>query len=166
MEPYFLLRNFSKPFKGFLFAFLFVLSVGYFTGLSFVAQTNSTQPDGIIENYNGNENSEEVLVMKFKKGQREMLTIIHTHVLSIGFIFVLLGLLIWGTQIPTKWKTFLTVEPFCSIIFTFGGIYLIWLEYTSMAYLVMISGLLMTLSFLVGVVVVGGALIKSPIASN
>lgn len=166
MEPTFLLRNFSKPFKSFLFAFLFVLSVGYFTGLSFVAQTNSTQPAGIVENYNGNENSEEVSVMKFKKGQREMLTIIHTHVLSIGFIFALLGLLVWGTQISTKWKTFLTIEPFCSIIFTFGGIYLIWLEYTSMAYVVMISGLLMTFSFLAGLVVICRALIKSPIASH
>ena len=166
MESYFLLRNFSKPFKGFILAFLFVLSVGYFTGLSFVAQTDSNHPSGIVENYNGNEDSEEVLVMKFKKGQREMLTIVHTHVLSIGFIFALLGLLVWGTQISTKWKTFLTIEPFCSIIITFGGIYLIWLEYTAMAYVVMISGILMTLSFIAGAVVVCLDLIKSPIESH
>ena len=163
MKPYFILRNFSKPFKAFLFAFLFVLSVGYFTGLFFVAQTDSNKPAGIVENYNGNENSEEISVMKFKKGEREMLTIIHTHVLSIGFIFALLGILVWGTQIPTKWKTFLTIEPFFSVIVTFGGIYLIWLEYTLMAYFVMFSGILMTLSFVAGVVVVCIDLIKSPI---
>lgn len=92
-----------------------------------------------------------------------MLTIVHAHVLSIGFIFALLGMLVWGTQISTKWKTFLTIETFCSIIITFGGIYLIWLEYTAMVYVVMISGILMTLSFVAGAVVVCLDLIKSPI---
>ena len=75
MEPYFLLRNFSKPFKGFILAFLFVLSVGYFTGLSFVAQTDSNYPSGIVENYNGNEDSEKVLVMKFQSLQKKILKI-------------------------------------------------------------------------------------------
>lgn len=67
MEPSFLLRNFSKPFKSFLFAFIVVLSIGYFTGLLFVAQTDSTSPKGMVENYNGNEEVEEATVLKFKK---------------------------------------------------------------------------------------------------
>ncbi|MGB2086035.1 MAG: hypothetical protein ACPHUE_02850 [Flavobacteriaceae bacterium] len=156
------LRDLPRPYKGFVFAFLFVLSVGYFTGLTFVAQTDSTRVEGMIENYNGNESEEEVKVMKFKKSKREMLTIIHTHVLSIGFIFAFLGFLVWSTAIPSRWKAFLTIEPFCSVIVTFGGIYLIWLGYTFMAYIVMISGLLMTLSFVLGVLVVGNELIKKP----
>ena len=139
MEPSFLLRNFSKPFKSFLFAFIVVLSIGYFTGLLFVAQTDSTSPKGMVENYNGNEEVEDAAVLKFRKGEREMLTILHTHILSIGFIFAFLGVLVWGTELPLFWKKFFMIEPFCSIIVTFGGIYLLWLGYTSLAYIVTVS---------------------------
>ena len=163
MEPSFLLRNFSKPFKSFLFAFIMVLSIGYLTGLLFVAQTDSNSPKGMVENYNGNEEVEEATVLKFKKGEREMLTILHTHILSIGYIFAFLGVLVWGTELPLFWKKFFMIEPFCSIIVTFGGIYFLWLGYTSLAYIVMISGLLMTLSYCSGVIAVLMALNKKPL---
>ena len=162
MQPIYLLRDFSRPFKRFLVAFLFVLSVGYFTGLLFVVQTESTYPKGIVENYNGNEEDETAKVFKFKKGEREMLTIIHTHVLSIGFIFAFLGLLVWGTELPLFWKAFLMIEPFCSVIVTFGGIYLLWLGYTQLAYLVALSGMLMTLSYCFGAYFVLMELFKTP----
>ena len=162
MQPNYLLRDFSRPFKRFLIAFLVVLSVGYFTGLLFVLQTESTHPKGIVENYNGNEEDESATVFKFKKGQREMLTIIHTHVLSIGFIFAFLGLLVWGTELPSFWKSFLMIEPFCSVIATFGGIYLLWLGYTPFAYVVALSGMLMTISYCFGAIAVLRALLKSP----
>ena len=45
----------------------------------------------MVENYNGNEEVEEATVLKFKKGEREMLNILHIHILSIGFIFTFLG---------------------------------------------------------------------------
>ena len=162
MAPSFLIRNFSKPFKAFIFAFVIVLSVGYFTGLLFVAQTDSTSPKGMIENYNGNEEIEDAKVLKFKKGEREMLTILHTHILSIGFIFAFLGLLVWGTELPIFWKKFLMIEPFCSILATFGGIYFLWLGYSFFAYIVMISGLLMTMSYCGGLIAILVALSKSP----
>ncbi|MGB1449838.1 MAG: hypothetical protein ACPG8F_08360 [Flavobacteriaceae bacterium] len=166
MTPIYLLRNFSKAFKSFLVAFILILSVGYFTGLLFVAQTDSTHPNGVVENYNGNENDEDAVILKFKKGEREMLTILHTHILSIGFIFAFLGLLVWGTEIPLFWKKFLTIEPFVSILVTFGGIYVIWLGYPAMAYLVMISGFLMTLSYIGGVIAVLSALNKKPLTAS
>ncbi len=163
MVPSFLIRDFSRPFKSFLFAFLVVLSVGYFTGLLFVAQTDSTTPKGMLENYNGNEEVEDATILKFKKGEREMLTILHTHILSIGFIFAFLGLLVWGTELPVFWKKFLMIEPFCSILITFGGIYFLWLGYSFLAYVVMISGLLMTLSYCGGVIAVLMAILKKPL---
>jgi len=163
MVPSFLIRDFSRPFKSFLFAFLVVLSVGYFTGLLFVAQTDSTTPKGMLENYNGNEEVEDAAILKFKKGEREMLTILHTHILSIGFIFAFLGLLVWGTELPVFWKKFLMIEPFCSILITFGGIYFLWLGYSFLAYVVMISGLLMTLSYCGGVIAVLMAIVKKPL---
>ena len=57
-----------KPIKLFLFSFLIALSVGYFTGLNFVRQTDSVTPTGVIENYNGNEGNSGSETMKFKKG--------------------------------------------------------------------------------------------------
>jgi sterol desaturase/sphingolipid hydroxylase (fatty acid hydroxylase superfamily) len=161
-----LIRNAPKPFKFFLFSFLVVLSIGFFTGLTFVNNTQSSTPKGITENYNGNEMLEDLEVIKFKKGAREMLTIIHTHILSISLIFFLLGLLIWGTEINLFWKSFLTIEPFISVLVTFGGIYFIWLEYTFISHIVMISGILMTLSFTLGVILIGLALLKPPIQNS
>ncbi len=163
MDLQYSLRNFPKPIKRFIAAFVIVLGIGFFTGLLFVGQTESNTPRGMIENYNGNEDLAEVEVMKFKKGKREMLTIIHTHILSLSFIFFLLGVLIWGTEISVLWKSILTLEPFVSVLTTFGGIYLIWLDFPFISYLVMISGFLMTLSFIVGAIVVFRALLASPI---
>jgi hypothetical protein len=121
-----LIQTFPKYIKIFIAAFVIVLSIGYFTGLLFVNQTNSTNPSGMEVNYLGNEEIEDVEVMVFKKGEREMLTVLHTHILSISFIFFLLGGLVAITSLPTKLKLFLMVEPFISIILTFGGIYFLW----------------------------------------
>lgn len=163
MGFHYTLRNFPKSFKQFIAAFVIVLGIGFFTGLLFIGQTESNTPKGVVENYNGNEDLAEVEVMKFKKGEREMLTIIHTHILSLSFIFFLLGILIWGTEISNTWKSILTIEPFVSVLTTFGGIYLIWLDYHYVSYLVIISGVLMTLSFVVGALLVFQNLLKSPL---
>ncbi len=133
--------------KKFVAAFVIVLSVGYFTGLNFVRQTDSTSPNGLEENYLGNEEVEDAEVMKFKKGEREMLTILHTHILSISFIFFLLGCLVAITSLSPKIKAFLMIEPFFSILFTFGGIYFMWKGVLWMKWIVMVSGVLMTIVY-------------------
>ena len=97
-----LLQRFPKHIKMFISAFVIVLSIGYITGLQFVRQTESIVPNGIEENYLGNEDKKDVKVMKFKKGKREMLTIIHTHILSMSFIFFLLGGLVSMTTLSNK----------------------------------------------------------------
>lgn len=76
-----------------------------------------------------------------------MLTIIHTHILSMSFIFFLLGGLLMLAKLPKKIKMFLVIEPFVSIILTFGGIYLMWKGIVWMKYITMISGILMTIIY-------------------
>lgn len=142
------LGSLPKEIRLFIAVFVMILSVGYFTGLLFVQQTESTTPAGIEENYLGNEDDEDAEVMKFKKGEREMLTIVHTHVLSMSFIFFLLGGLVWITNAPKKLKLFLTLEPFLSIILTFGGIYLMWSGISWFRYVVVFSGILMTITYM------------------
>jgi len=149
MELHGLLHTFPKHIKLFIAAFVILLSVGYGSGLLFVGNTNSNNPNGMEENYLGNEDDENAAVMKFKKGEREMLTLLHTHVLSISFIFFFLGSLVALTSLPKKLKSFLMIEPFLSILLTFGGIYLLWKGILWMKYVVMLSGIVMTLVFIV-----------------
>ncbi|MCZ6595244.1 MAG: hypothetical protein O6943_10075 [Bacteroidetes bacterium] len=155
-----LIYTLPRYIKLFIAAFVIVMSIGYYTGLQFVRQTESDNPSGMVENYLGNEDVEEVAVMKFKKGEYEMLTLLHTHILSISFIFFFLGGLIMITSLPKKLKGFLMIEPFVSIIFTFGGIYLLWKGILWMKWVVMISGILMTAVYIVGALVVLFQLLK------
>ena len=143
----------SYPLRLMIGCFLVVLSVGFFTGISFVGQTESMTPEGVVENYNGNADQEDAMVMKFKKSPREILTIIHTHVLSLSFIFFLTGILLGFARINKRLQIILMVEPFVSILLTFGGIYLVWLGYEWMKYIVIISGTAMTLVYVVSVLI-------------
>lgn len=161
-----LIKNLSLPVKHFIGIFLILLSIGYFTGLTFVFQTDATTPQGIEENYNGNEDQVEPEVLKFKKSEREMLTIIHTHILSITMIFFLTGILLWTTELSVLWKKMLSIEPFVSILITFGGIYLIWMGYTFFSIIVVLSGTLMTLSFILAVFFIFRDLLKKPASSD
>jgi len=142
-----LLLTFPKEIKLLIGTFLVVLSIGFFTGLMFVENTTTLKPNGIEENYNGNEHDEDANVMKFRKSEREMLTTVHSHILSMSLIFFLTGIILATTKLNYSLKLFLMIEPFFSVIFTFGGIYFLWKGLSWMKYIVMISGTLMTLSF-------------------
>lgn len=142
-----LIYSFPKEIKLLIAAFLVVLSIGFFSGLLFVGETSSANPNGIEEQYLGNEQDEDAAVMKFKKSEKEMLTLVHNHILSMSLIFFLVGLILSTTQLNKKLKMFLIVEPFLSVILTFGGLYLLWLEIHWMKYIVMLSGILMTMTY-------------------
>ena len=140
--------------RSLIIAFVLVLSIGFYTGLLFVSDTSDVSVSGIEEQYNGNELQQNADIMKFKKSSREMLTIIHTHILSMSLIFFLLGGLLSITRLNKQLKYFLVLEPFLSVILTFGGIYLMWLGITWMKYIVLISGILMTVSFILSSLIV------------
>ena len=149
-----LIQTLPKELKLLIGAFIIVLSIGFYTGLLFVGETSSVNPNGIEEQYLGNETDEDAMVMKFKKGEKEMLTLFHNHTLSMSIIFFLVGLLLSITQLNKKLKLFLIIEPFVSIIFTFGGIYLLWKGILWMKYVVMISGTLMSLTFTISIIII------------
>jgi len=149
-----LIHKLSKEIKLLITAFVIVMSVGFYSGLLFVNETSSVSPIGIQENYIGNENDEEAQEMKFKKSEREMLSIIHSHILSMSMIFFLVGLLVSITSLKKSLKIFIMVEPFFSILLTFGGLYLLWKGLLWMKYIVMFSGGLMTLSFTVAILII------------
>ena len=163
------LRDLPKYVRISILAFLITLSFGYFTGLMFVEDTTEFNTDGIELNYNGNEkmysvnefeNDEEISIneweeeeltepLKFKKSEKEIITIIHTHVLSFSLIFFALGTLLCFSKYSIRLKKLLIIEPFVSIILTFGGIWLLWKEISWMKYIVMISGILLTITYVI-----------------
>ncbi|HMQ44306.1 MAG TPA: hypothetical protein PKD13_01970 [Mariniflexile sp.] len=149
-----LITTLPKELKLLIGIFLVVLSMGFFTGLLFVGETSSANPNGIEAHYLGNENDENATVMHFKKSEREMLTLVHNHILSMSIIFFLLGSLVSITKLNKKLKLFLMLEPFLSVVLTFGGLYLLWCGWLWMTYIVMFSGVLMTTTFTASVVIV------------
>jgi len=149
MQVHGLIHQFPKEIKLIIFFFVITLSIGFYGGLSFVNSSTSMQPSGIETNYLGNENDEEAEIMKFKKSEREIVSIVHNHILSMSVIFFLLSLILSTTSINKKLKYFLMIEPFFSVLLTFGGIYILWRGVLWFKYIVMLSGILMTLSFVI-----------------
>jgi hypothetical protein len=80
----------------------------------------------------------------------------------MSFIFVLLGTLVWMAELPVKLKLFLTIEPFFSLLVTFGGIYLLWQGMLWMKYIVFLSGVLMTATYILSAGLVFYQLLKRP----
>lgn len=156
------IETFPRELKLLIAAFIIVLSIGFYTGLLFVGETSSASPNGIEEQYLGNEEDAEAKVMKFKKNEQQMLTLVHGHILSMSIIFFLTGLILVTTRLNLKFKIFLLIEPFVSVILTFGGIYLLWKGMLWVKYVVMFSGILMTLSYTLAVFIILKQLVKSP----
>ena len=154
MQMHGLIHTIPKELKILIAVFLVVLSIGFFTGLLFVSNTSSANPNGIEEQYLGNETDKEATVMKFRKSDREMLSLVHNHVLSMAIIFFLVGLILSTTKLNKRLKLFLLIEPFVSVILTFGGIYLLWKGLLWMKYIVMFSGTLMTLTYTLSVLII------------
>lgn len=149
-----LILTLPRELKLLIGAFIIVLSIGFYTGLLFVGETSSANPNGIEEQYLGNEADEDAEVMLFKKSDQEMLTLVHNHILSMSIIFFLVGILVAITKLNKKLKLFLMIEPFLSVVLTFGGLYLLWSGLLWMKYIVMISGILMTLTFTFSIFVI------------
>lgn len=131
-------------------------------GYKFLVRTTDLQPSGIEMNYNGNENDDEAVEMKFKKSEREMLSIIHSHAISMSLIFFALGAIVSITSISDKVKLWLITKPLISIIVTFGGVWLLWKGVAWMKYIVMVSGIIMTLSVVGMILVIWWQLLKKP----
>jgi hypothetical protein len=73
--------------------------------------------------------------------------------LSLSILFFITGFLLAMTSINHKLKMILIIEPFVSILLTFGGLYLVWFGVEWFRYVVILSGTAMTLAYSVGVII-------------
>jgi hypothetical protein len=152
-------------FKGFIYrlpreikllivAFICTLSIGFYSGISFVRTTTNGNSNGIEQRYLGNEDDENATKMMFKKSEGEIMTTVHSHILSLSVIFFMISLLVSITDINSKLKLFLMIEPFFSLFFTFGGIYFLWKGFNFMKYVIMFSGFLMTATYTMSIFII------------
>ena len=149
-----LIYQFPKEIKLLIVAFILTLSIGFYSGISFVRSTTDANPNGIEQRYLGNEDDENATKMMFKKSEGEIMTTVHSHILSLSVIFFMVSLLLSTTDISQKLKFFLMIEPFFSLVFTFGGIYLLWKDLHFMKYVIMLSGFLMTATYTASIFII------------
>ena len=134
------LSQLPSELKNMVLMILVVLSIGMCLGIYFINLNSSFEPKSVIEHYNGSElTSEDEFGISYAKNMKEITLTVHTHVMSFTFIFSILGVIFYGVQsISKKLKHFLLVEPFISILTTFGSMYLIRFIQPNFVYLMII----------------------------
>lgn len=124
--------------------------VGYTTSLVFVWHTTRLVPPGVAARYRGVNPDATEGAMQFPKSFAEMLTITHTHLLSMAAIFVItgLGVALCGS-ISGRWKRFLIVEPFCALLVSFSAMWLMRYVAPGFSWLLEASSSLLAITFYV-----------------
>lgn len=143
---HFLLNKLPKKLRRIIFLFVVVITIGYSFSLRQLYISVGTTPHQIEEHYNGNEDDENATEFKFKKNEKELLTFLHNHLISLGILLLILTTLLYFTNINENVKSFLVIEPFISLIVTFSSIYGLWQGIDWLKYITLISGVLFHLS--------------------
>jgi hypothetical protein len=124
--------------------------VGYTTSLVFVWHTTRLAPPGVAARYRGTDPSGGDEAMQFPKSFGEMLTITHTHLLSMAVIFVLTGLgVALCARVAPRWKRWLAVEPFVALLVSFTAMWLMRYADARFAWLLEASSTLLAVTFYV-----------------
>ena len=149
----------NKNLKALYISFLIVLSIGVTMGMTYIYLTTSMTIEGTETRYAGDTTPEnfdpEIDVLETTpKSILELVSHAHTHIISFSFIFFLTAFIFEKNSIINgKWKRFLMIEAFVSILLTFGGFFLIRCIDRSFSYLVIASSSIMYLSFYVMVLI-------------
>lgn len=171
------LREMTSECRSFVGLIMLVLMIGYVHALAYVYVTTHIVPKGIEERFRGtetsatdtstisqttaNDSTAQASItpadqtpktvtgeLQYEKTLPEMLNMIHTHILTMCFIFALSGAICFMTDtLPGRVKKFAIIEPFIGIIVTFLGLWLMRYVHHSFSWLVSVSGTLMALAF-------------------
>jgi hypothetical protein len=124
--------------------------VGYTTSLVFVWRTTRLHPPGIEARYRGTDPEANAGAMQFPKSFAEMLTITHTHLLSMAVIFLLTGIGVALCSRPSeRWKRFLIAEPFAALLVSFTAMWLMRYADPRFSWLLEASSALLAVTFYV-----------------
>jgi len=124
--------------------------VGYTTSLVFVWHTTRLVPTSVATRYRGADPDVTDGAMQFPKSFGEMLTITHTHLLSMAVIFLLTGLgVALCASLSERWRRFLIVEPFCALLVSFSAMWLMRYVAPGFSWLLEASSFLLAVTFYV-----------------
>jgi len=124
--------------------------VGYTTSLIFVWHTTGLVPPGVAARYRGVDPEATQAAMQFPKSFAEMLTITHTHLLSMAVIFVLTGLgVALCERVSERWKRWLIAEPFGALLVSFSAMWLMRYVDARFSWLLEASSALLAVTFYV-----------------
>ena len=120
-----LLSDLSQNTRYFICGFLVVMTIGVSVGVVYIYETTGMSGIGTAEHYSGSQLEDDLDIPdKYPKAFESMLLTTHSHLISFSFIFFLLGWLFYMNSIVTGfWKTFIMIEPFVSVLGTFGSIW-------------------------------------------
>ena len=136
--------------------------VGYTTSLLFIRHTTGMTPAGVAARYRGSDTESEA-AMQFPKSLAEMLTITHTHLLSMAAIFVFSGLALALCARPAEqWRRFLIAEPFVALLVSFSAMWLMRYVDARFSWLLALSSGVMAVTFYLQSFFVLRELIASP----
>jgi len=122
--------------------------VGYTTSLLFILHTTGMTPPGVAARYRGADSTVAEGSMQFPKSYAEMLTITHTHLLSMAAIFVFSGVALGLCERPgERWRQLLIVEPFVALLVSFGSMWLMRYVDARFSWLLSLSSAVMALTF-------------------
>ncbi len=144
-------RELPRPLRHLLAAFLLTGMIGFTLGAFFVDHSTGTAPSGIAERFRGSEGMGMDLdrlpadrEIQYEKSPGEMLNVTHTHLLALSMLFLLTGAIFSLTVgVRPLLKSFLILEPFVSLIVTFGGMWLLRYHHPGWGYVISASGVLM-----------------------
>ena len=122
--------------------------VGYTTSLVFVWHTTRLVPAGVATRYRGADPEATQAAMQFPKSFAEMLTITHTHLLSMAVIFLLTGFgVALCARLSERWKRWLIAEPFVALLVSFSAMWLMRYVDARFAWLLEASSAVLAVTF-------------------
>jgi len=150
----------DKPVKNVLLAMLITLTLGVTLGLITVMLNTSGKPGEITAHYQGDDPaSVELIPERYPMPVKQLLITTHNHILGFTFIFGFLGLLIQGVdKLSARMRQILGLEPFASIILTFGSMWGVRFISDHFVWVMMGSSILLYGSFYIMVISIAWAL--------
>lgn len=141
--------QFPKQLKFLIASLLLSLTFGVIIGLGFLYYTTSYSTTKAIERYNGSQLTNEFEIAEnYPKPISEIFITTHNHIIAFTLIFSVVGFIFYFSSIPNgRLKNFLLIEPFISIIISFGSLWLIRFVNENFIYLMAVSSSLIYLSY-------------------
>lgn len=143
------LRSLPGPLKTLVFWFMIVLTVGVTVGIGYVVFTTRLTPAATITHYQGDATPDDLgMPQQYAKPFTEMLLTTHTHVISFGLIYLIVGALFYlNSTLPSGWTRLLMIEPLVATLTTFGSIWGVRFLGNGWVWVLLPSGILMYTSY-------------------